>query len=370
MAPPPKARVGQPGRASGRLLVAGVAPFERALSARATRTDLWASIDALAVDGAGVERLQKRHGTTLDPEARRRFIAYVDQAREYYLAVPNVSSVAKPLLAYYFALNLTKAFLTAVAPSSTAPERIGHGTSPRFTRHQRYRIQQEEIAISQDGVFRELATRTGHRFCYAGGHRLRLLDLLPYLPEGFDLYADSADESPRLLPVEECYPLFASKQGWIRVEIDRDELKQRKIGPEAVPKRCKVFGSSFRLVQSDRPTASYETTATWPYGKSTREASPAICRAFDESLIATNRTLPGPRRFLVMSSRTSLLSHEAVTFAVLHHLSSMVRYRPQDVERLRGTRHYWLFSSWVDRVCESFLLNLASRITLEEHVVA
>ncbi|MCP4308843.1 MAG: hypothetical protein GY788_29000 [bacterium] len=369
MAAPPKSRGGDPGRAAGRLVVAGVGPFERPLSPRSTPADLWASLDALAVDSTGVERLENRHGTHLDGEARRRFIAYVDQAREYYLAVPEVSPVAKPLLGYYFVLNLTKALLTAIAPVSTEPDRIGHGTSPRFERKQRYRIQQESLAVSQNGVFRELATRTGMRFRYSSGHKLRVLDLLAYLPDGFDLYADSAEEAPKLLPIARCYPLFGKKQGWLRVEIDRDELKQRKIGPEDVPKRCAIFGQHFRLVQSTEPTASYESINTSVYGKSTKEAAPALCQSFDEALIATNRTLAGARRFVVVSGRPKLLSHEAVTFAVLHHLSSMVRYRPQDVERLSGSRHYWLFSSWVERACENYLLNLASRITLDEHVI-
>lgn len=369
MAAPPAARIGDQGRAAGRVLVAGVAPFARSLSTRASSTDLWSSVDAVAVEGAGVDRLQRRQGVALDAEARRRFISYVGQAKEYYQAVAGVSPVSKPLLAYYFVLNLTKAYLTAVDPTTTLPDRIGHGTSPRFTRMQRYRIQQESIAISQDGVFRQLANRTGAGYCYASGHTIRVVDLLPYLPEAVDLYADAMDEAPRLLPITSCYPLFANKQGWLRVEIDRDALKQRGIGPEAVTSRCKIFGDAFRLVQSPEPTASYESIATFPYGKSTREAAPALCATYDAALIAANRTLRGPRRYLVVSNRLQLLSHEAVAFAVLHHLSNMVRYRPQDVDRLRGTRYFWLFASWVDRACDSYLLNLASRITGEEHFV-
>lgn len=323
----------------------------------------------MAVEGAGIDRLRARHRVALDAEAGRRFIAYISQAKEYYQAARDVSPVSKPLLAYYFVLNITKALLTAVAPQTTAPDRIGHGISPRFTRMRRYRIEQESIAISQDGVFRFLAMQTGARYCYASGHTVRLVDLLRYLPEAVDLYADAMNEAPRLLEISSCYPLFANKQGWLRVEIDRDLLNQRGIGPEAVTTRCRIFGDHFRLVQSAEPTASYESKTAFAYNRSTRESAPALCAAYDSALIAANRTLSGPKRFLVVSNRAQLLSHEAVAFAVLHHLSSMVRYRPQDVERLRGTRHFWLFSSWVDRACENFLLNIASRIGGEEHII-
>ncbi len=71
----------------------------------------------------------------------------------------------------------------------------------------------------------------------------------------------------------------------------------------------------------------------------------------------------------MLSTRTQLLSHEAVTFGVLHHLSNIVRYRPGDAEKLLLSQHSWLLTSWVDRAVESMLLNLATRITGEEHVL-
>jgi hypothetical protein len=51
--------------------VAGVAPFLRPLSARATNADLWASLEVLAVQD-GLDRLEEIHGVTLDMGARRR----------------------------------------------------------------------------------------------------------------------------------------------------------------------------------------------------------------------------------------------------------------------------------------------------------
>ncbi|MCI0544618.1 MAG: hypothetical protein L0Z49_09285 [Actinobacteria bacterium] len=93
-----------------------------------------------------------------------------------------------------------------------------------------------------------------------------------------------------------------------------------------------------------------------------------MSRLFDETLFAVRRYRNGDV-FITHSPRPNLLSQEAVTFAVLHHLSDMVRYRPDVVEQLRGSRHFWIFSSWIDRACENHLLALASRITQEEHVI-
>jgi hypothetical protein len=155
------------------------------------------------------------------------------------------------------------------------------------------------------------------------------------------------------------------------VEIDRNALRQRGLGPETLLRRAKIFASQFHLVADPSVgTASYESNDRFAYGKKRSEILRHLCDVYEASLIACQRTSAGGRRFIVLSDRGELLSHEAVTFAVLHHLSNMVRYRPQYVERLRGTRFYWLFASWVDRACENYLLSLASRITREEHMVA
>lgn len=367
---PPHARLGSEGSSAGRPIFAGVAPFARSISPRATDADLWAGLDALSVEPYGLDRLEKKHGRQLDGSARRRFSAYVAQAREYYSTLVGVDPVAKPLIAYYFGLNVTKAYLTAVDPLTTAPDYVGHGLRSAFERKQRYHFTHEAVTIGGSGVFRMLAERTGQGYCYARGHRLEIRKLLPYLVEGYDLYADAMDEAPRLLPIQRVFGLFGSNKGWLRVEVDRDVLRQRKISPTTLPTRARIFGTKFRLVETELRTASYESIKALPYGRRRSEIMNGLCKMFDETLIGCSRNVSASRQFVVLSEKSSLMSQEAVTFAVLLHLSNMVRYRPHDVEKLRSSRYFWLFSSWVDRACENFLLAMASRLTREEHVIA
>src|SRR6476620_11016548 len=47
-----------------------------------------------------------------------------------------------------------------------------------------------------------------------------------------------------------------------------------------------------------------------------------------------DRGARGQRYVLILEKLRSLLPQEAVAFAVMHHLSNMVRYRPEQVERL------------------------------------
>jgi len=358
MGRPPQCREGSPAASGGRPIVAGVAPFRRPLMPSNRESELWSSLDALAIEPQGWRRLERRHGSRLDAQAGRRFAAYVRQAQQYYTAIGAVDPIAKPLSAYYFALNLSKAYLTAVAPRTTSPDFVHHGLTSAFSRKTRYYFQQEAVRIREFGVFRQLAEKTGCGFCWAKGYKMRLVDLLPYLPDACDLYADANDEASKLLPIDDCYVLFGDKKGWIRVEVSKHELRQRNIGPESLLKRARIFGNHFRLVSSDRPTYSYESKDAFSYNKKRSEVLGELCSTFDRSLIASNRYVPGNQRYVVLSPRGNLLSHEAVTFAVLHQLSTMVRYRPQDAERVRGTKHFWVFSGWIDRACQGMLLAL------------
>lgn len=369
MAAPPRARDGKPAASAGRPIVAGVSSFLRPLSARATDADLWAALEVLAVEDEGLDRLARLHGVRLDRAARRRYSAFIAQARQYFRSAKSIEPIAKPLLGYYFVLNLAKAFLTAVDPASTSNQ-LQHGLSEDLERKTRYYFQQEGFKIKQRGVFRLLAERSGQGFCYANNHRLRIVSLLPYLADGYDLYGDIAETAPKLLPIADAFVLFGNKEGWLRVEVDRNVLTQRNISPESLLKKARIFGKQFKLVQTELTTASYESQSAHAYSQRRSDILDYLATDFDASLFAVQRNVTGGRRYVVLSDRNQLLSHEAITFALMHHLSNMVRYRPQDVERLRGSAYFWLFASWVDRACENYLLALASRITREEHLVA
>lgn len=83
-----------------------------------------------------------------------------------------------------------------------------------------------------------------------------------------------------------------------------------------------------------------------------------------------NRGSAGSRLLAVISDRTELLSQEAVSFLVMLHLSNMVRYRPEEVAKLMATKWQFLFTDWVPRSTENFLLALTSRIIGEEIRIA
>jgi hypothetical protein len=368
---PPNSRAGKEATLAGRRIGAGLAPFRREISPRASASDLWATLETVISEPHGFDRLEKQHRTKLDRNARLRARAYLNQARQYYEAVESIAPVAKPLTGYYFALNLTKVFLTAVDPDTTKPAAIHHGLSQSIQPGTNYSFKREKFKIHATGVFRLLAERTGMRHCWAKDYAIGLSELLPYLPEGYDLFAEGNDQAPNLVPLHSARALFGpGREAWLRVEIEREVLRQRKLRAESLLAAAKPFGDRFRLVTTREPTYSYESKDSFTYGKKRSEVVDALGRLYDSTLLASDRSFPGPRKFLVLSHRPKVLSHEAVAFAVLHHLSNVVRYRPADAERILTTRNAWLLTTWVDRACENLLLNLATRITGQDHVIA
>ncbi|MFN8103948.1 MAG: YaaC family protein [Acidimicrobiia bacterium] len=367
---PPNARQGTEASLAGRRIGAGLAPFRREISPRASTAELWATIETAISEPYGFERLEKLHRAKLDKWARLRARAYLNQARQYHNALEGLAPVAKPLLGYYFALNLTKVFLTVVQPDLTKSSIMLHGLGQAYERGSRYSFKRERFKIASKGAFPLLAKHTGMKYCWPKDYTIGLSELLPYLPDAHDLFADSNDEAPRLLPVVATRALFGKqREAWLRVEVEEHVLRQRNLRPERLLNVARIFGDRFRLVTTAERTYSFESKDSFKYGKMRSEVIPALCNLYDDTLIASDRSFAGPRQFIALSDRPQLLSHEAIAFAVLHHLSNIVRYRPADAERILTTRNAWLLTTWVDRGCENLLLNLSTRITGQDHVV-
>lgn len=371
---PPAARPGDSLPYAGRLVEAGIGSFAHPVSARASAADLWSTMEIAAASGETA--LQHKGGPRLDPDAKKRLRAYVGQAEQYYLAVVEVDPIAKPLLGYYFVLNAAKAFLTAKDPTITAAPKLKHGLSDHAAfRVGQYDFYQEHLKVQASGVFQELAKNTGRGFVWkTGAGPMKVSKLIPYLVEGLDLFSSSfAPLRPALVPVEQVSVVGAgtrpNKEAWLIAEVSKLALREAGLSARNLLDNAAAFADSFELVDDGNPeTATYQLKTPVKYARMPGPLA-GLTSAFDRALFVRNRALSARRDYVFVSPHVNLVSMEAITFAVMHHLSNMVRYRPHDVEALRGSGHWWLFTSWVDRACENFLLSMSSRISLEEHVI-
>lgn len=302
----------------------------------------------------------------------RRFSAYIGQARSFYVASAGIDLVSRPLAAYYAVLNLAKAWLTVCDPGITDPtKKLLHGTSDQLdASKQRYYFSQERLAFHKNGVFAEIARRSGAEFTYSAKKEVALSDLAAFLCETHDEY-EHAIGRPRLIPLDSLAVLRGDAPGgkksiWLRAEVTRDVLRARNIAPSKLPAQAHHFGAVFHHVSSNLPTHSYESDPLMYGGRNPNPRLVDVVENFERSLIHTNRGAAAHRHYLVLDQLPNLLSQEAVAFAVMHHLSEMVRYRPEQVERLAGEKWSWLLGTWVPRALENALLTYTTRILGQE----
>ena len=309
---------------------------------------------------------------SLDKKARLRSRAFLNQAREYFTAVGGLSPVAKPLVAYYFMLNLTKAFLTASDPSLTVSHHLRHGMTQAYEPGTNYSFNREAFRIKQAGVFRYLAEKTGMGHCWANNYELTLRELMPYLPDAYMLYADAYARTPRLLPVDDVSVLFHGRTAWLRGEVKPEVLKQHELSAPRLLEQAGVFGAHFKWVHTDRKeTVTYESIQPLTFGHRRSEVLPKLSEEFDRCLFATDRSF----------SRVTPVHRSVETNAAPVTRGGDVRGDAPPLERraISGPRTLSGFSSantpgysqagWTARL-ESFLLNLATRVTREEHIIA
>ena len=362
-------REGEPIWSVGRRVTAGLAPFERRLSPRATIDDLWAALEATCEKG-GPSALAKDHrGAGFISRDADRYRAFVRQAREFYVGAGAISSAAKPLPAYYFVLNLAKAYLTLANPSDTRADKIMHGVSAEPDVAGSYAFEDAQSKAHLAGVFPLLAGVTGARNKTPVTNPVRVAELLPYLLEATDEYSAMSKQLPRLLQVESVEVLQAEGEAWLRLEVATDAILRRSLRPKGVSERdAGLFAQKFDFVGNDssRGLSVFES-ADSVIGARRKATWLTLAEQLDRSLVGIDRSQLGGRCFITLDERPGLLSYEAVTFLLTHHLSEMVRYRPRLLDEMLRSQYAWVLTTWVSRACDNFLLTLASRITGEEH---
>jgi YaaC-like Protein len=372
---PPKALEGTPATLKGASIIAGLHHKARIQTPRATSEELWAPLD-IAATAQGRKALWDTStiaGPGSDGRTLDRFSAYLTQARSFYFAAEGMDIRSRPLTGYYALLNLSKAWLTLVHPAATAAAKVLHGASDEFTlaSGQYYTWSKERLALHTSGVLPEIARRTGHGHTVAQKSVVALDDLLPYLCEAFEELEESA-ATPRLMPLASVavHKGEADDNGtpktalWLRAEVEPGALSARNTSPSTLPTRARHFGSVFGHRQSVEVTHSYESAPVFS-GPNVAYALPGVRNAFEESMIFVNRGAGAHRYFAVLTA-DDLLSQEAISFAVMHHLSNMVRYRPEQVDRLAVSARSWLLSTWVPRALENALLTYSTRILERE----
>lgn len=382
-----------------RRVIAGLAPVERRFSPRSSDDAFWEALDASCIGDNPSDLSSGLGGKNWDSGTdTQRYRAFVRQAKDFYAALQVVSPAARPLPAYYFVLNLSKAFLTLTQPDEMRQDKIMHGVAVVKDSNGSYAFGSARSEARESGVFRLLAGCTGAGNEEPADNPIAVVDLLPYLLEATAEYSAMSNEDSRLIEVEQANVAFyqigysedsssepdtdSPPEYAMTLELDGNLVKRRrtsdgsKLTPSQLAAEAGLFGENFEYGREEPYSGgqvSFVSIERWPEVMDGSEVRPEVLSQWrtiwDSSLIGVDRTQSGGRTFITLDQRTNLISYEAITFLMTHHLSEMVRYRPHTVDDMLKSEHAWVLTTWVQRACENFLLTMASRITGEEHRV-
>ncbi len=261
--------------------------------------------------------------------------------------------LSRPLAAYYAVLNLSKAWLTLQDPAATSGK-LRHGAFRRLQGQVQVQLQPGGIPDPEGWVFGAISERSGQGYAYTTQKR-PISELAAFLVESHQDYESSINKWANVLPLRNLEVLRGTESSssgndvgalWMRAQVDRGLLASREIPISKVPTEAYHFGQVFtQKASTEDGCLTYESSPVI-YGKNTRHAIPGLIAQFEESLLHLNRGGGAERYFVVLSPKKQLLSQEAVSFVVMLHLSNMVRYRPEQVEKVATDRWSWLLSTW------------------------
>jgi hypothetical protein len=165
-----------------------------------------------------------------DPNERANASNFIEQAKDYYFsAISSKISAAKPLLTYYFFLNLAKALISKRRPGTNLTsarhgviEHHDNSTEPNFLRH--------KLPVHPTGtytnIFPELASCLGHSL----PHRMdiKISDLLPQIIIGHRLWCAASNSAERFFPITSIRYVHSRtiNQVWLRLYCSNEDIQR------------------------------------------------------------------------------------------------------------------------------------------------
>lgn len=282
-----------------------------------------------------------------------------DQARTFAEAARGMGPGSAPLLHYYSFLNAAKALLEAKG----LPYNHHHGVRGYNMRGSSNRISlsNEGVEVLARGVFPSLAGYLGDTET-SNVHTLQELFFnLPFIHRTYCLTYRS--QTDLFLPLVDCSYVYDESvgEGYLQAQLSKDYLHHnylRTLPPSFI---ADPEGHEPGVIRSVASVAITSARLTRP---SDVNAITDLHRELRRDLRYINapETLWYLRR-VVSGPRTLACSPLTLTFAAMHRLSELCRYRPIELDTFLSGRRNWLLSEFVELAPGQFLDEIASELT-------
>jgi len=345
--------------------------------------DLWNALEFYSeIEDVGLPLVKARLPLETDhAEIYKRFRAFVRQGKSYYVSAKTLHYRSSSLLYYYSFLNLVKAWLLLEDPSKIR-HKIRHGLI-YDTETTNTDFDKEEIIV-KPGVFPLLYEAvTGNPI--GSKQKLNVVELLAYCTGIAVQYHSAGFGSPKNIPSIAAIMSNGSltpPEDWLLIGVYSslvDPVKfqfvKQRLAPDfeevslntgvVPPIAAQVFGLDalatnrrrfFQQRTPQRRVGTGETLDAFAIIEPARRLLfPYIGMSYYPSDQNFEVILPYEPDLIPMSE---LLA----TYSIMFYLSSLVRYRPEYLERLLEHKPAWIIESFVYTIPDSFLRAIISKI--------
>jgi YaaC-like Protein len=276
---------------------------------------------------------------------RQTALAFIEQAEDFFRAAMNANAhAAKPLLLYYCFMNVAKAYILTVGQRNNV-DRARHGLSEQLGPGGKELSDAflEAFAATPNSVnvFDELQIAlTGHGL--GADQSFLLTRLLPQVIQGHRLWCLAAKEPERFVSVERIsfWSNAQNKSIWLRIYLYADDLTRIGAAHGDVLTRTGLNGT-WHEVQNPQPAGErrllcFEQLAVQQYGHRPSDQIPALIQTIKSHIWANILSIPPYRKYYIYLAppNTPVLPQILSVYAIIFHLGSVTRYRPQNFDKI------------------------------------
>lgn len=309
------------------------------------------------------------------------FQGFIRQARNYYNAAKALHYRSSSLLYYYSFLNLVKAYLILNTPDKIIGKKIFHGLS--FIKDN-LKFSKQRIKVSRNGVFPIFhKSDTGNSL--PNNTTLNIVNLFSYCHEIGYQYQSGKFGLSKIIP---CYCALAInnalKNSWTIVAIQffdriipyKSIIKCFEEYFEEIDFSKDISGEIFQIQGWNHGKYRYYQSKNpkplKPDGKSFQIEIP------EELKLALNKVFngnyyPDDYDFVIslpyLPNKQLQMNEPLAIYSIMFYLGSLVRYKPEYLEKLLQTKPAWLIESFVRTCPLTFLQIIISKIVGIDYIL-
>ena len=288
---------------------------------------------------------------------------YWQQAKHFFLASENLPQNSKPLTSYYCCLNAAKALLCI---NGISVSNISHGiTQDRHNQTISKSLEQAEVIFLGQGVLFELSKYFNEEACKQTLNIKDLLYNIPCIHRTFTI--TYPNHSELFIPINNIKFIRedSTQKAWIQFDIDSGFQNSKIL--KSIPtsfKRTNIECSTYtfrkensRFKWNIHSDIKARLTALSSYHNKVRKDIHYIYG--QTKLWYIKKKLPNNRHVINRNSITLI-------FAVMHWMSELVRYNPEQFEKYMNSKQNWLLHEFIEKALHHFVDEISCEITHQD----